>query len=340
MIGELAEMESRARTGSAQIDFTATDRRTKRLIVAEHVSKALGGKTLFRDAGFVLTPGARLGLVGPNGSGKTTLLRIIQGSAEPDSGEVRRADNVQIVYFQQNRDVLHPETPLRRALAPEGDSIIFRERVIHVAGLAKRFLFREEQLAMPVGSLSGGERARVLIARLMLHAGDVLLLDEPTNDLDIPTLEILEENLLDFPGALVLVTHDRYMLDRVSTSVLGLHPDGTARIYADYSQYEEARAELESGRRERDAKPVAPASESIPTARKKLSYLEQREWDGIEARIVEAEQELKRLTDSMHDPQVTSDGARLHETYDAMQKAQAQVDELYARWAELESKLS
>src|SRR5262249_443024 len=148
-----------------------------------------------------------------NGSGKTTLLRLFAGELDPAAGEIQRAEALQIVYFEQNRDVLDPTSSLKRALSPESDTVLFRGRPIHVAAWAKRFLVTAEQLEMPVAGLSGGERARVLIARLMLRSADLLLLDEPTNDLDIPTLELLEENLLDFPGALVLVTHDRYMLD-------------------------------------------------------------------------------------------------------------------------------
>jgi ATP-binding cassette subfamily F protein uup len=339
IIGELAEMESRGRAGTAGIDFSATDRRTKRLVVAEGISKALGGRSLFREIGFVLSPGSRMGLVGPNGSGKTTLLRLIEGQIEPNSGEIRRADQLKVVYFQQNRDVLPPDVTLRRALAPEGDSVLYQGRPIHVAGWAKRFLFREEQLSMPVGSLSGGERARVYIARLMLQPADVLLLDEPTNDLDIPTLEILEENLLDFAGALVLVTHDRYMLDRVSTFVLGLHGDGTAQLYADYLQYEKGRAERLTPSPARNGKASGSQTSDSPT-KKKLSYLEQREWDEMENRIVQAEAEVSSLEQALQTPEVNTDPARLETTYAALQNAQSRVEGLYARWGELEAKIS
>src|SRR5208283_3718293 len=237
LMGELADLNSRTQTATAQIDFSATDRKTKRLIELENVSCTLGGRTLFENLNFIVTAGMRVGLVGPNGSGKTTLLRLLQGDLEPTSGEIRRADRLRIVYFDQRR-TLDPDVTLRRALAPDGDSVIFRDRVIHVAGWAARFLFTGEQLGQPVGRLSGGERARVLVAQLMLQPADLLLLDEPTNDLDIPTLEILEENLIDFPGSLVLVTHDRYMLDRIATVVLGLNGEGGAERFADYPQWE------------------------------------------------------------------------------------------------------
>ena len=326
-------------TATAQIDFTATERKTKRLLSTEGLSKSLGGRTLFRDLNVTLRPGSRLGLVGPNGSGKTTLLRLFAGELEPDGGLIDRADALQIVYFAQQRDVLEPGVTLKRALAPEGDSVLFRDRPIHVAGWAKRFLFRPEQLEMPVESLSGGERARVLIARLMLRSADLLLLDEPTNDLDIPTLELLEENLLDFPGALVLVTHDRYMLDRVSTFVLGLDGGGGAGLFADYSQWEDDR-QPRAPRREEESKPSKEPAAKPPTPKKKLSYMEQREWEQMESLITEAEAELERCQAALQDPHVVTNGGLLETTYAQLQAAQHRVDELYERWGELESKLA
>ena len=238
LIGELADLNARTRTASAAIDFSATDRKTRRLIELQGLSFEIGGRTLFHDLDFILTPGTRVGLVGPNGSGKTTLLRLLSRELSPTAGEIRTADALQIVYFDQNR-MLDPDVTLRRALAPDSDSVVYQDRVIHVASWAARFLFTGEQLNQPVGRLSGGERARVLLAKLMLQPADVLLLDEPTNDLDIPTLEVLEESLLEFRGALVLVTHDRYLLDRVSTTVLGLDGSGSVGQFADYSQWEQ-----------------------------------------------------------------------------------------------------
>jgi ATP-binding cassette subfamily F protein uup len=193
MIGELAQMNARNRTASADIEFSATNRKSKQLITLENVFYGFGSRSLFQDIQFSVTSGMRAGLVGPNGSGKTTLLRLLRGDIKPESGTIRRADGLRVVYFDQNRQ-LDPELTLRRALAPDSDSVIYQDRVIHVAGWAERFLFSAENLNQRVSRLSGGERARVLIAQLMLQPADVLLLDEPTNDLDIPTLEILEES--------------------------------------------------------------------------------------------------------------------------------------------------
>jgi ABC transport system ATP-binding/permease protein len=199
-MGELADLNERSRTATAQIDFSGTDRRTKRLIDLEDVSCSIGGRTLFERLTFVLLAGTRAGLVGPNGSGKTTLLRLLRADLEPTNGTIRRADGLRVVCFDQNRR-LDESLSLRRALAPESDSVVYQDRVIHVASWAAKFLFTGEQLKQPVGRLSGGEQARVLIAQLMLQPADVLLLDEPTNDLDIPTLEVLEESLLEFRGS-------------------------------------------------------------------------------------------------------------------------------------------
>jgi ATP-binding cassette subfamily F protein uup len=205
-----------------------------------------------------------------------------------------------------------------------------------VAGWAKRFLFDADQIDRPISSLSGGEQARVLIARLMLQPADLLLLDEPTNDLDIPTLEVLEESLGEFPGALVLVTHDRYLLDRVSTVVVGLDGEGGAEIFADYWQWEAAQSRAAPKPAKEAA--AAPARSPALAVKKKLSYLEAREWEQMETRILAAEGELEALHAEMQSPEVVSDGLRLHACYQKVQAAEARVAELYARWAELEAK--
>jgi ATP-binding cassette subfamily F protein uup len=344
LIGELADLNTRTRTTSAKIDFAASGRQTKQLATLDAVSYSIGDRTLFEDVHFVLTAGMRVGLVGPNGSGKTTLLRLLNGEIKPVSGEIRKADALRVVYFDQNR-VLDADVTLRRALAPDSDAVIFQDRVIHVAAWAARFLFTGEQLNQPVGRLSGGERARVLVAQLMLQPADVLLLDEPTNDLDIPTLEILEESLLEYRGALVLVTHDRYMLDRVSTVVLGLDGLGGAERFADYQQWEQ----WQKSRKASEKTEVAAASARVlsgaaGTARatltkKKLSYQEARELETIEERIADAEKTLQEKHDAMLDPTIMSDGARLHALSTELESAQLAIDLLYARWAELEEKL-
>ncbi len=338
LMGELADLNARSRSGTALIDFSATDRKTKRLIELEDVSCEIGGRTLFSRLNCVITAGMRVGLVGPNGSGKTSLLRLLLGETAPASGEIHRADWLRIVYFDQSRE-LDPDVTLRRALAPEGDSVVYQDRLIHVASWAAKFLFAGEQLNQPVGKLSGGERARVLIAQLMLQPADVLLLDEPTNDLDIPTLDILEESLLEFRGSLVLVTHDRYMLDRVSTVVLGLDGQGRSGLFADYSQWE-SWLEGNEEKARNDARPALVSVQNVPQSpgKKKLSYLEAREYDSIEQRVADAEVELQAKRDQVEDPEIVSNAPRLVTAHAEMEAAQEKVDQLYARWAELEKK--
>ncbi|MBI3477402.1 MAG: ABC-F family ATP-binding cassette domain-containing protein [Acidobacteria bacterium] len=338
LIGELADLNARTRTATAQIDFSATDRKTKRLIELEDLAYQIGDRTLFEDLNFILTAGARVGLVGPNASGKTTLLRLLRGELTPSSGQIRSADWLRIVYFDQTRQ-LDSNVTLRRALAPDGDSVVYQDRVIHVASWAAKFLFTGEQLHQPVDRLSGGERARVLIAQLMLQPADVLLLDEPTNDLDIPTLEILEESLLEFRGSLVLVTHDRYMLDRVSTVVLGLNGKGGAETFADYAQWESWQEESNRPvRAGANRNPIAEESSATAQAKKKLSYLEAREYATIEQRIADADEQLQAKRTQLEDPAIASDGPRLLAAHADVEAAQDILDTLYARWAELEKK--
>jgi ABC transport system ATP-binding/permease protein len=334
LIEELAAVTTRNRTLTAKIDFTETDRRTKRLIEAEGIGKSLGGRTLFQNLNLTLSPGIRVGLMGANGSGKTTLLKILAGELAPDEGTIRRADRLRIVSFAQDRGAhLDPDLSLRCTLCPEGDSVIFRGRPIHVAGWAKRFLFRDDQMETPIARLSGGERARVMIARLMLAPADVLLLDEPTNDLDIPTLEVLEESLLDFAGAIVVVSHDRYLLDRVSTIVIGLD-QGQGGVFADYSQWESSRNAPAPGKSAVTETP-APLRDA---PKRKLSYLEQREWDGMEARILQAEQQLSARQLELQE--AASGGKGVAEAYEKVREAQGLIEDLYARWAELEIKVA
>ncbi len=334
LIEELEEGRARAVTATAGIDFTSSQRRTRRLLVARGLTKSLGGRRLVSDLDLVITPGTRVGLIGPNGSGKTTLLNLISGTLPPDASEIERADDLRVVRFEQERGGLDPTVSLRRALAPEGDAITWQGRSVHVASWAKRFLFRPEQLEVPVGRLSGGEQARILIARLMREPADLLILDEPTNDLDIPTLEVLEDSLAEFDGGLVLVTHDRFMLERVSTVILALDGLGGTATFADYAQWEAARSAAAPAPRT----PAERVPERERQRAKRLGYREQREWDGMERAILDAERAVDACRREADDPKIASDPTALQQRYAAVEAAQAEVDRLYARWAELEAK--
>ncbi|MEM9915589.1 MAG: ABC-F family ATP-binding cassette domain-containing protein [Planctomycetota bacterium] len=328
---------------TTSIDFQATERKTKRLLAAHNVSKSMGDKLLFRGLELELGPGDRLGLLGPNGSGKTTLLRLLTQELEPDAGTIKPAAELRIVNFTQHREALNPTQKLREALCPVGDTVDYRGKPLHVASWAKKFLFDAGKFNTSVGDLSGGEQARVLIANLMLKPADLLILDEPTNDLDIPSLEVLEQALTEFPGAIVLVTHDRFMLDRLSTELLALDGQGQTKPFASYAQWAKAQAQsAPTPQPPKDAKPAGSGTEDsvdpstkTPT-KKKLTYKLQHELDGMEAAILEAEAQLETLQTQSADPDIMADRTRFARVCQDLGDAQQKVETLYARWDELE----
>ncbi|MAB84206.1 MAG: ABC transporter ATP-binding protein [Phycisphaerae bacterium] len=336
---ELKQTRTRneAPTKTTSIDFQATERKTKKLLAMHSVSKSMGTKPLFDSLDLVLTPGQRIGLVGVNGAGKTTLLRLMNGELEPDTGTIKRAPELRIVTFSQHRGTLVPTQTLQEALCPVGDMVDYRGKQVHVTGWARRFLFEPEQLSTVVSNLSGGEQARVLIANLMLEPADILLLDEPTNDLDIPSLEVLEQALMEFPGALVLVTHDRFMLERLATEYIGLDDSGGARSFQTHQAWMTARkkAAKEAKRKAGDARRKSASSKPTGSARK-LSWDERKEYESMEATILEAESEVERLEAVVADPALADDHIRSKNTYESLSNAQSLVKELYARWVVLE----
>jgi ATP-binding cassette subfamily F protein uup len=256
----------------------------------------------------------------------------------PDAGTVEVADPApRTVVLTQQRQELPPTTLLREAIGPPGDMVVFRDKQLHITAWSRRFLFRDEQLLQPLSSLSGGELARAHLARMMLEAADVLVLDEPTNDLDISTLEVLEESIESFPGAVLLVTHDRAMLERVATEIVVLgQPGGAVRQVASVTQ---ALAALEEAERAADkAQPDRAARQSAAPARKRLSYMEQREFDSMEARIGQAETTAQKAEARVNDPKVMADHKAMAEACKQLEDAQEEVGKLYARWAELEAK--
>ncbi len=336
---ELEELKYRnAAAGSAGIDFVATGRQTRKLLTAAGIAKSLGGRPLFAGLDLTLSPGTKLGLLGPNGSGKSTLLRVLAGEIDADAGSITRAEGLRTVMFEQGRAALDPSATLRQALCPNGDTVIHGDRRLHVAAWAKQFLFRPEQLDVPVGSLSGGEQARVRIAQLMLRPADLLLLDEPTNDLDIPALEVLEDSLAEFSGALVLVSHDRELTDRLCTEVIGLDGRGGAALYGSVAQWLSAYERVSTETVKPAASPTPRPTLAAPKPRK-LSYREQQEWEQMEDAILAAEEvvvgrqaEVERAATAGH--------VALADACRALEEAQGVVERLYARWQELEAKAS
>ncbi len=338
ILQEYSEIQSRNRQKRAKIDFATTERETRKLIVAKNLTKTTKHRVLFRNLDFTLSPGTRLGLMGPNGAGKTTFLRLLVKEIPPDQGTLKFADHLKIVYFDQHRAQLPNEMTLREALSPKGDYVEFRGQPVHVNGWCKRFLFSPDLLDLPIGKLSGGERARISIAHLMLQPADVLLLDEPTNDLDIATLETLEESLLEFPGAVVLITHDRYMLDRLCNGFLALGDPERTEIFAEYAQWEAASLKA----KQVQAKAKSETSPEKPQTPKKtsLSYLEKKEYDQIEGNIAKLEEEVKALNQLLAEKEIAENPQRLAEICTTIGLTENRIEQLYLRWETLEQKMS
>ena len=322
-IQDLQELNQRNQTSKVGVDFVASERETRNLIVCNNLGKSLGGKVLFKGVDFKLSPRSRLGIVGKNGTGKTTLLKILSGEISPDIGTVKYAQDLKLVYFDQHRETLDPDITLREALSPGGDFVKFQGQLIHVNGWAKKFLFFQDRLNLPVRCLSGGERARILLARLMLQPADVLFLDEPTNDLDIATLEVIENSLLEFAGAIVLISHDRFLMNRVCTQILGLGQEKEQGLFADLAQWEEASRDLEK-KKEKEEK-----ASIVSNRPKKLSYKEQKELEGMESAILVAEEKLLSLQKKLEE---NLDPKEALSTYEHLGAAQVSLDSLYGRW--------
>ena len=342
LAAEVSELKQRNQTRTAEIEIAGSGRRTKKLIDAQGISKRFGDQVVLESLDLTLGPGTRLSLLGPNGCGKSTLLRMLVGNEQPTTGKVERANDLVVQVFEQNRESLDPNVMVADAVSPGSDEIDFRGSRLHRYGYLERFLFQPHQMRVKVGSLSGGEQSRLLIAKLMLRPADVLVLDEPTNDLDFATLAVLEEALLSFDGAVLLVSHDRFFVDRVSTQLLAFHTApserGQTTKLADLFQWQAFHTDQEK-RAAASARASADAASGGGGAskRKKLSYKDQRDWDTLEARILEAETKLTTLEAECAAPATASNGPRLLELTNAMNRTRELIDQLYARWAELEA---
>ncbi|MEO5768269.1 MAG: ABC-F family ATP-binding cassette domain-containing protein [Polyangia bacterium] len=345
LAAEVATLEARNRISSVDLDFQSGDvaggPRPKRLIEARGITKKFGDRLVFGDVNVFIGPRTRLGLLGPNGCGKSTLLRVLTGEDTPTTGDVLRADGLKVAYFDQNRDSLDPTRSVADTVCPDGDFVQFRGMRQHRHGYLERFLFRSEQISQPVGRLSGGEQSRLVIARLMLQPANVLVLDEPTNDLDMQTLTVLEDALASFDGAVLLVTHDRYFLDQVTTQILAFHTrpgeEGQVTPMVGLAQWEawhvsQSPARAGSAKQKRGGGDAGP-----PNKKKKLAFKDQQDWNTIEARILTAEAMVSALEAESATPEVASNAARLMELESQKGAARAEVERLYARWAELES---
>jgi ATP-binding cassette subfamily F protein uup len=342
LAGEVAALGARNKTRKAEIELEARGRQTKLLIEGKELGKRYGAQTVFEHVNLIIGPGTRLALLGPNGCGKSTLLHTLVGSEPASAGTVVRAPDLRVQLFEQHRDSLDPEQTLADSVAPGSDTLDYRGSRLHRYGYLERFMFRSEQMNMRVGNLSGGEQSRLLIARLMLQPADVLVLDEPTNDLDFETLDVLQNALLEFAGAVLLVSHDRYFVDQVATQILAFHVApgvrGRTSMFADLYQWQRWHAEQLDKARARDAEPAKRSAPAAVSGKpKKLSYKDQRDWDTLEQRILEAEAALAQLEEEAAKPAVASDASRSLELHEQHQQKRSEIDALYARWAELEA---
>jgi len=342
--GELSDvvgdLEVRNQSKIARIDFAQAGRTPKRLIEANNISKSYGTKPLFKNVDLSIGPGSRIALLGKNGCGKSTLIRVLLNKEEPDSGEIARAEKLSVAYFEQNRETLDPEITLAETLCPRGDHVEYRGSRVHIRSYLDRFLFTQQQMDMPVGKLSGGEQSRLLIAKLMLQTANVLVLDEPTNDLDMATLNVLEECLTQFDGAVLLVTHDRYFLDQVATQIIAFPEQGDGKLisFASLEQWENWQIDQERQKREA-AKPSNASTSGTSAAqsakKRKLSFNEQRELDSMDKNIHDAEQALARLSAESALPENMTNASKLNELAKAITELEHKIERLYARWAEL-----
>jgi ABC transport system ATP-binding/permease protein len=342
-----ARSARRSQIGSVRLQTEIAERSGQMVFEAERVTKAFDGRPIITDFVVRVMRGDRVGLIGPNGSGKTTLLKVLLGDLQPDAGEVRRGANVQIAYYDQQREQLDPERTVWETVADGHDTVTVNDRTQHVHGYLRDFLFPPERALSPVKALSGGERNRLVLARLFARPFNVLVMDEPTNDLDIETLELLEERLATWPGTLLLVSHDRAFIDHVVTSTLVFEGDGRVQEYV--GGYEdwlrqrrnaEAEAAPASVRRAGSGANVATiATKEPPRAQRKPSYKEQQELEQLPARIEALEAEQKQLQASVASADFYKRPAtEIHEALSRLEELETLLLAAYTRWDALDSR--
>ncbi len=339
---EVGELSQKNNNRQVKIDFKETERTPQKLMELKAVSKGYADKALlFKNFSYVVSPKTRLALLGDNGSGKSTLIRLLLGQEEPTSGTLYQAEKLKVAYFEQNRETLQPELSLLKNICPEGDYVHFQGQYVFNRSYLERFKFVRDQMDLPVAKLSGGEQSRLRLAQLMLREAQVLILDEPTNDLDTATLDVLEDALKSFNGAVILVTHDRYFMDQVANDILAFDPqeDGTSNLthFAGYIQWEE----WFEGKKEREQlakKEAAQALRVSANKKKKLSFKEKFEFEKMEGEILKLEQEIASLQSESQKPEMVSQATKIQDIYKEISAKQASLDKMYVRWAELEER--
>ncbi|HUS67433.1 MAG TPA: ATP-binding cassette domain-containing protein [Kofleriaceae bacterium] len=329
------------RTGPMTLRLPTGGRLGKTILELRAVGKSLGGKRLFHDLSLIMKPGDRVGVVGPNGVGKTTLIRTLLGELAPDEGEVVVGLNTRISYLDQGRAELDDDKTVIEEVSDGNDHVFFEDGPVHVRTFLRMLLFDDRFADTPIGALSGGERNRVQLARLLRRGGNLLVLDEPTNDLDLVTLGVLEDALAAFPGCALVVSHDRWFLDKVATGILAFEGNGRVVFYeGDYTSWLARRPDRAQAvpARPAAARPAPPAPAAPP---KKLTFKEKQELEGMEGAILAAESEVLRLEAALADPALYKErSAEVPAHVAALDAARAEVDRLYARWQALEAVLN
>ncbi len=328
--------------GTAKIGLATDDAKSKAVIVADHVTKKFGDRTIIKDFTLRITRGDRIGIVGSNGAGKTTLLKLLTGELEPDSGTVTRAKTLQGVLIDQQRSLMAPDKRVRDVLADGGDWIDVRGTRKHIQGYLKDFLFDPGLVEARVGTLSGGERSRLLLAREFARLSNLLVLDEPTNDLDLETLDLLQEVIADYDGTVLIVSHDRDFLDRTVTITLGLDGSGKVDVVAGgYADWEKQRtARTASAKPKAAPAEAAPPPPPPPPKKGKLSYKDQRDYDLLPQRIEDLLAQIARDEAALADPALyTRDPAKFAALTSAIERARAEKDAAEERWLELAEKV-
>jgi ATP-binding cassette subfamily F protein uup len=339
----------REQMGNVRLQVEQAEQSGKLVFEAKGISKRFAGAPIIGEFSTRVMRGDRIGLIGPNGAGKTTLLRMLLGELTPDAGEIRLGANVQIAYYDQQREQLDPDRTVFDTVGEGNDTVTSNGRTRHVHAYLRDFLFSDERARSPVKALSGGERNRLLLARLFTRPANVLVLDEPTNDLDLETLELLEEQLVEWPGTLLLVSHDRAFLDNVVTSTFVFEGDGRVQEYVGgYEDWVRQRLaeKSASAKKARAAaeKPSEPAAEKPKTTKivvktKKLSFKEQRELDGLPAVIEMLESEQRALATKIAGPEFYKEGKEtIAQSLKRVDDLQRELAKVYARWAELDAR--
>ncbi|PZX11033.1 ABC-F family ATP-binding cassette domain-containing protein [Celeribacter halophilus] len=344
------------RQGTAAMELDVAEKSGKRVVEAEHISKTFGDRVIVRDLSIKVARGDRIAFVGPNGAGKTTVLKMLTGEMEPDTGTVKLGTKLDMAVFDQTRSNLRDDLTLWEALISDkdmrvsgkADQVMVRGTPKHVVGYLKEFLFTDAQARAPVSSLSGGEKARLLLAKLMAKPSNLLVLDEPTNDLDIETLDLLQEILTDFEGTVLLVSHDRDFIDRVATQTVAMEGDGEAVVYAggwtDYLTQRGERAKAQAGKASQKPAQKSGKSEAKPQAEKAksgLSFTEKHRLEALPAEIARLEAEIAKLADLLADPELfTREPVKFQKATEMLTERQAALDAAEEEWLTLEEKNS